>query len=127
MVDIERTPLLKRMQETTAKTVISVGGSGSSKSWTMKLLMVLKFITEENKQFIITRKTMPALKRSSYSLIINFLKECGIYRESMHNKSDHIYRYKQPHWKRENTMLFMAIDEPTKIKSIDEGVNYVWM
>ena len=122
-MDIEYTPLLTRANNCKARTIINVGGSGSSKSWTIAQLMILKFINEQDKQFIISRKTMPALKRSSYNLIINFLKKCvfgqtedgrsiSYYDRCTHNKSDNTISLNN------NTMLFFGIDEPTKAKSI---------
>ena len=115
------TPIFEKNRASTAKTVVNVGGSGSSKSYSIAQLMVEKLINETDKRFVIARKTMPACKRSSYDLIIGFLKDYGIYREDHHNKTDHVYRFKN------NEMLFLGLDEPTKIKSISTGVNYIWM
>ncbi len=115
------TPVFLKNKEAQEKTIVNVGGSGSSKSFSIAQLLVSKLIEEDNKRFVIARKTMPACKRSSYDLIIQFLKDYGIYKESRHNKTDHIYRHKN------NEMLFMGLDEPTKIKSISSGVNYAWL
>ena len=118
---IEYTPLLQKTKDCRARTVVNIGGSGSSKSWSIAQLMVLKFINEENKQFVITRKTMPACKRSSYGLIVKLLKDYGYYNLVNHNKTDHTISLKN------NKMLFLGLDEPTKAKSLDEGSNYTWM
>ncbi len=115
------TPIFAQNREAKEKTIVNVGGSGSSKSFSIAQLLVEKLVSEENKRFVIARKTMPACKRSSYDLIISFLKDYGIYKESRHNKTDHVYRHKN------NEMLFMGLDEPTKIKSVSTGVNYVWL
>ena len=115
------TPIYQKTRECKAKTVVNVGGAGSSKSWSIAQLLVEKLTQEHDKQFIITRKTMPALKRSSYGLIIDLLKGYGVYQESHHNKTDHIYTY------HDNTMWFMGLDEPAKVKSIKSGVNYIWL
>jgi len=115
------TPIYEKNRNASKKTVVNVGGSGSSKSFSVAQLLIEKLVTEDNKRFVIARKTMPACKRSSYDLIISFLKDFGIYRESHHNKTDHVYRH------RNSEMLFMGLDEPTKIKSISTGVNYVWL
>lgn len=121
MKEIGVTPIYRKNKEAKKKTVVNVGGSGSSKSFSIGQLLGEKLCTEENKRFVIARKTMPACKRSAYDLIIGFLKEWGVYRESQHNKTDHIYRYGN------NEMLFLGLDEPTKIKSVSTGVNYVWL
>ncbi len=119
--EIGVTPIFVRNKKAQGKTVVNVGGSGSSKSYSIAQLLVGKLIEEDDKRFVIARKTMPACKRSSYDLIIGFLKDSGIYKESRHNKTDHVYRHKN------NEMLFMGLDEPTKIKSISTGVNYAWL
>ena len=119
--EIGVTPIYEKNRNATKKTIVNVGGSGSSKSFSIAQLLIEKLVNEDNKRFVIARKTMPACKRSSYDLIISFLKDYGIYREDHHNKTDHIYRYKT------NEMLFMGLDEPTKIKSVSTGVNYEWL
>lgn len=126
-VEVGVTSVYDRTRACKAKNVVNVGGAGSSKSWSIAQLMVEKLTQEEDKQFVIARKTVPSLKRSNYRLIIKMLKDYGVYREERHNKSDHIYRYRQPGWKKDNVMLFMGLDEPTKVKSLDEGANYIWM
>ena len=119
--EIGVTPIYKKNRDAVKKTIVNVGGSGSSKSFSIAQLFIEKLINENNKRFVIARKTMPACKRSCYDLIIGFLKDYGIYREDKHNKTDHIYRHK------DNEILFLGLDEPTKIKSISTGVNYVWL
>lgn len=130
--EIGVTPIYRKNRECKKKTVVNVGGSGSSKSFSIAQLFVEKLVNENNKRFVIARKTMPACKRSSYDLIISFLKdykialdregkEISIYDVIDHNKTDNIIKYKN------NEMLFMGLDEPTKIKSVSTGVNYVWM
>lgn len=118
---MQYTPVFEKNIKAQKKTVVNVGGSGSSKSFSIAQLLVVKLLTENDKRFVVARKTMPACKRSSYDLIIGFLKEYGIYKEGNHNKTDHVYRYKN------NEILFMGLDEPTKIKSISTGVNYAWL
>ena len=48
--------------------------------------MIYKFMNERDKQFIIVRKTMPALRRSAYALIVDLMEEYGIYKYLDHNK-----------------------------------------
>jgi len=127
MREIGVTPIYHKTRECKAKTIVNVGGSGSSKSFSIAHLLIEKLIQEKNKRFVIARKTMPACKRSSYDLIIGFLRDfknedgVSLYDAGAHNKTDHVFRFKT------NEMLFMGLDEPTKIKSISTGVNYVWL
>ncbi len=130
--EVRYTKIFEKNQNSKAKTVVNVGGARSSKSFSLAQLMAYKLLTEEDKRFVIARKTMPACKRSSYDLIIGFLKDYTIalnrdgekisaYDIGDHNKTDHIFRYKK------NEMFFMGLDEPTKIKSISTGINYAWL
>ena len=118
---ITTTPVFDRNMASNARTVVNIGSSGSSKSHSIAQVLIAKLRTEKDKQFIIARKTMPALRRSSYSLIIDFLKEYGLYDYGVHNKSENTFALG------DNLMHFFGLDEPTKAKSIAEGVNYVWM
>ena len=121
--EIGYTDIFERNRNSTARTVVNVGGSGSSKSHSVAQLMIAKFISEENKQFVIARKTMPALKRSSYALIVELMEEYGIYKYVHHNKTDHVITIPQ----KGNSMWFMGLDEPSKAKSIASGVSYFWL
>lgn len=119
--EVRYTGLFEKTLDSKAKTIVHVGGAGSSKSYSIAQLLIYKLHAEENKQFLITRKTMPACKRSSYGLIVDLMQEYGIYDVRKHNKSDHIYTHGS------NRMWFVGLDEPTKIKSIRGGVNYIWL
>ena len=115
------TPVYERTLASQAKTVVNVGGAGSSKSFSIAQIFIDKLITEKNKVFVVMCKTMPACKRGPYDLIINMLKEAEIYDSDRHNKSDHFYKLGS------NIMWFMSLDEPAKVKSISGGISYVWL
>lgn len=106
-----------------ARTVANIGGSGSSKSHSVAQLMIDKFLTEEDKQFVVARKTMPALRRSSYALITGLMESYGVYKYVDHNKTDNVISLPQ----KRNNMWFMGLDEPSKAKSIAGGVSYFWL
>ncbi len=99
------------------KTVIVYGGAGSGKSYTVALFLIEKFLKESNKHFLITRKTNPSLKLTSYALILNFLSGMGIPIDL--NKSEQVIQFKK------NVMVFKGMDDPEKIKSAE--FNYIWM
>jgi len=117
------TPVFERNRSSTARTVVNVGGSGSSKSHSVAQLMIEKFIVEQGKQFVIARKTMPALRRSSYALIVGLMEDYGLYQYVEHNKTDNVLTLPQSR----NSMWFMGLDEPSKAKSIAGGVSYFWL
>ena len=117
------TPVFEKNRACKARIVVNVGGSGSSKSHSIAQLMIEKFITERDKQFVIARKTMPALRRSAYALIEGLMKEYGIYEHILHNKTDNVMYLPQ----QDNAMWFFGLDEPSKAKSIAGGVSYFWL
>ena len=113
------TPVYDKLANCKAKTVIEKGGARSSKSYSIAQLIVYKLINEEHKKFGITRKTLPALRRTSYDLVIELLKDYGIYKEKNHDKSNLTYRYGT------NKIDFFGMDDPEKLKS--SNFSYIWM
>lgn len=108
-----------RNRKSTAKVVLNKGSAGSSKSHSIAQLIIQYFINAENKKILITRKTLPALRRSAYDLVLKLLKEYGYYPLCKHNKSELTIKYKT------NVMHFLSLDDPEKIKSTD--YNYEWL
>ncbi len=114
------TPLFEKTQASKAKTVVNVGGAGSSKSYSIAQLLIHKLKTEKNKRIGICRKTFPALRMTVIDqLMLPLLRDWGIYRVDRHNKTANTYRYE------DNLIQFFALDEPEKIKSAN--FNYIWM
>lgn len=99
--------------------VVCYGGSGSSKSHSMAQWMIWKKINEHNKVIGIGRKTFPALRMTSYLLMVNLLKAYGIYPHVEHNKTENIITYGS------NRVQFFSLDDPEKIKSAI--FNYLWL
>jgi len=121
--EVQYTNVFARNRASKSRIVVNVGGSGSSKSHSIAQLFIEKFVTERDKQFVVARKTMPALRRSSYALIVELMREYCIYDHVAHNKTDNVITL--PH--NNNSMWFMGLDEPTKAKSIAGGVSYFWL
>ena len=116
---IEYTPLLQRTRDSKAKTILHVGGAGSSKSWSLAQLMIIKLVSEENKKIGICRKTFPALRMTAMDLVLKLLQSYGIYNLNNHNKTNNVYQHNS------NQIQFFSLDDPEKIKSAD--FNYIWM
>ena len=69
------TPIFRKTRKAKNPVVVNIGGADSSKSYSTAQLMIAKFLEEMNKELLITRKTLPSLRLTSYKLIINLLKE----------------------------------------------------
>lgn len=117
--EIETTEIYRKNRKSKSRYIINVGGARSSKSYSIAQLFIEKLVTEQGKKFLVTRKTMPALRLTAYKLIVDLLKEYGIYNRCDHNKSEHTIKING------NFMLFVSIDDPEKIKSSEW--NYIWM
>ena len=77
-------------------------------------------LTEERDKVIgIGRKTLPSLRRTAYQLILDLLKEYGIYHRVEHNKSELTIRLFN------NLIQFFSLDDPEKIKSFI--ANTIWL
>jgi len=127
---VKATPLFGKTLECKARTVVHVGGAGSSKSYSLAQLMVNKVAGEENKKIGICRKTLPALRMTAMGLTLKLLqdypackygdgKRKSIYEMGEHNKSNNTFSYGT------NQIQFFSLDDPEKIKSAD--FNYIWM
>jgi len=117
--NIGYTDIFARNRLSKAKVIINVGGARSSKSYSIAQLLIEKLVTEDHKMIGICRKTFPALRMTAMKLILDLLKDYGIYRDEKHNKSFNTYEYGT------NQIQFFGLDEAEKIKSAE--FNYVWM
>jgi len=118
-IRIKTTEIYRKNRESKSRYVINVGGARSSKSYSIAQLFIEKLVNERGKKFLITRKTMPALRLTAYKLIIDLLKEYGLYGKCDHNKALNTIKING------NFLLFISIDDPEKIKSSEW--NYIWM
>jgi phage terminase large subunit len=113
------TNVFARNRASKATVIINVGGARSSKSYSIAQLLIEKLITEQNKAIGVCRKTFPALRMTSMKLLLDLLKEYGIYREENHNKTFNTYTHGTNH------IQFFGLDETEKVKSAE--FNYIWM
>ena len=95
------------------------GSAGSSKSWQIAIfLLVEKFIAEVKIRILVIRKTLPALRKSAYTLMMDRLRDMNV--KVRENKTMMTIRYL------DNEILFASLDDIEKLKSI-EGINYIWV
>jgi len=109
--EIGVTPIYDKTRECKTKTIVNVGGAGSSKSYSIAQLLIEKLVSEKGKTIGICRKTFPALRMTAYKLILDLLKDYGIYNPDRHNKTANTYSHNT------NVIQFFSLDETEKIKS----------
>lgn len=106
------------IRDTKARVVILKGGAGSSKSYSLAQHFILnKMLSGEDLVNVVIRKTLPALKKTAFKLIIDLLKEYEI--PYSLNKTDLELRVKN------SITYFLSLDEPEKIKSLT--INNAWL
>lgn len=108
---IKVTAVFDRNFKAKTKIVVNEGGARSSKSYSVIQLLLQYMTSQENKNILILRKTLPALKESAYKVFIDMLKDYGYYQYCEHNKTDMFIKYYGVYVK------FGSLDDPEKIKS----------
>lgn len=81
--------------------------------------MIQRFTESSGRKIGVTRKTLPALRRTACALVLELLQKYGIYERCQHDKT-----MLQIHFG-DNLLDFFSLDDPTKIQSAD--YNYLWM
>lgn len=107
----------KFLTKSRARINVVYGGAGSGKSFSVAQHLLKKFLMEKDKKILITRKTLPSLKITAWSLILERLREWGIPVEI--NKSELTIKFGN------NEILAKSLDDPEKIKSFE--ANYIWI
>jgi phage terminase large subunit len=118
-ISIPYTRVFDKLIQTPQPIIVCVGGARSSKSYSIAQLFIKRLLEEENKNFLILRKTRPSLKLSTYKLFMDLLHKYEIFNRKNLNMSDLIYRHNT------NYVVFTSIDDPEKIKSTEW--NYIWL
>ena len=106
------------LQQTKARTNILYGSAGSGKSWSIAQFFILeKMLKQRNIRVLVTGVTRPFLKKACWNLFNDLIKKYQI--RVKINLSDLTITYK------DNTLYFVPLDDPEKVKSF-EKINYVW-
>jgi len=110
MKTIQATSLLNWLNNESKRINFLYGSAGSGKSYQVAIYLLKKFFEEKDISILITRKTTPALRITTYKLMLELLDKyfTGTYE---HNKTEMIVRYKN------NDMIFKGLDESSKIRS----------
>lgn len=92
------------------KITIMQGGTRSSKTYNILIWFIIKLLQEQGKVLTICRKTVPSIKATVLRDFIEILENNGLYDESLHNRTDNIYKLNN------NIVEFVSLDEPQKIR-----------
>jgi len=115
---IQTTELFNILNNDDHRVALIYGGAGSGKSYQIAIYLLRKFFTEDNISILITRKTTPSLRLTTYKLMLELMDKffTNMYD---HNKTEMTVRYKN------NELIFKGLDEASKIRSAE--FNYIHM
>jgi phage terminase large subunit len=118
-VTVEYTNVFEKNMECKTKLVSNRGGSRSSKSYSLAQMFLSRFFTCKGRQILVVRKTLPALRISTYLLFSGLIDKYGL--------RPYIKEEKQGMnlWHNGSLIHFGGIDDPEKIKSTEW--NDIWM
>lgn len=91
--------------------VVNQGGTGSSKSYSLAQLFIVKAMEMSGERLSIVRKSLPSLKATAMHDFFSILKEHDLYEERFHNKSENTYHLHG------NAIEFFGLDQPQKVRS----------
>ena len=101
------------------KTVILYGGAGAGKSYTLAHFLLFDIAMRlADKRILITRKTNPSLRLTTYRLFLDLLSNYQIPHELIRSEQTIIL----PNG---TQIIFRGMDDPEKVKSAE--FNYIWM
>lgn len=118
-LELNATNVFDRNYEATKRIVVNQGGTGSSKTYSLAQLFVLKGLEDTGKVFSIVRKSMPSLRATAMRDFLTILKDNELYNEDNHEKSNNIYHLNG------NEIEFFGLDEPQKVRS--RRRDYLWI
>lgn len=111
---VEVTELFHKLRQIKEKICISIGGAGSSKSYSQTQFFIFdRLIKYPNYNLLVLRKTRHSNKLTSCKLFIDLLKEYGLYSDDNYNMTDLIYTFPETH----SLIRFDGLDKMEKYKS----------
>jgi phage terminase large subunit len=107
------------LNDSTKRFIINVGGTRSSKTWSLAQLMIVYCLSNPKKVVSIVRKSFPSLRSTVMRDVITVLKEMGLYSEKQHNKTEHIFVFPNG-----SQMEFFSVDDEQKIRGRKRDILY---
>jgi len=111
-ISFQVTPVFLANYQAQEGVVVNRGGTRSSKTYSLAQLLVLKLFTEPEKQILIARRTLPALKISAMKDVIDILHAHDIYDGVQHNKAEMTLTCEATR----SQIVFRSLDDPQKFR-----------
>jgi len=117
---IQATTVFEKNYQATKRFVVNIGGSRSTKTYSILQLLIVKALSAEQPLVIsIVRKSFPSLRISVMRDFFQILNELELYDAANHNKSEHTYTLGQ------SIVEFFSIDDAQKRRGTKRDVLYI--
>ena len=114
-LNINATPVFHKnynyVNDTDIRFIINVGGTRSSKTYSLCQNVIIFALQHPNSIISIVRKTFPALRATVMRDLISIMRELNIYNEKEHNKTENIYKFPNG-----SIIEFFSVDDEQKIR-----------
>lgn len=118
-LNIKGTRLLQETLQSNSRFVVHIGGTRSSKSYSIAQRIVIYILQNQNKVVSVCRKTLPALKSTAFRDFKEVMTTAGIWNDDNLNKSELTYTHNN------NTIEFFSVDQSQKIRGRKRDVLWI--
>ena len=105
-----------------SRFLISYGGAGSGKSFSVAQKIFLRLIQEEGHRILVARKVAKTLRVSVFQLFKDIIADSGLWDSFKINKTDMTITFEPTGAQ----LLFFGLDDIEKLKSI-QGITSIWI
>jgi phage terminase large subunit len=117
-LNLKASNVFRRNRNAPSRIVVNQGGTGSSKTFSILQLLLVRALSEPL-HISICSLSLPHLKRGALRDWLIILNTAGIYRESAHNKTENIFKIGQSH------VEFFSLDMPGKARGPRRDILYI--
>jgi len=119
-LQIQATTVFQKNWETKTRFVVNIGGSRSTKTYSILQLLIVKALESVEPLVIsIVRKSLPSLRISVMRDFLDILKQLDLYNSENHNKTENTYLLN-------NTLIeFFSIDDAQKRRGTKRDILFV--
>jgi phage terminase large subunit len=119
-LEIKTTNVFKKNYDATERFVVNIGGSRSTKTYSILQLLLIKALESTEPLVIsIVRKSLPSLRISVMRDFFNILKQLDVYDVELHNKTENTYMLN-------STMFeFFSIDDAQKRRGTKRDILFI--
>jgi phage terminase large subunit len=120
-LNIQATPVFRKLSQANRRFVLSVGSSRSSKTYSMLQWIIVECYRRKGEGIYISvvRASFPSLRRTVYREFVDLMKELNLYDESRHNKTEHLIEIAG------NFVEFFSLSDSQKVRGAKRNHLYL--